>query len=171
MRGELKGNVARNVAVAHGAGRTTPWVGHWARNAELGGWRKTQFGQGVIPGKLLSGGIREGTEGNAVRPMATSSATAPRKLRCNGKRPVCCCSETGACQSCGAAACVQQLRRSRGEAAGACCSLQPQSEESAKRVNRSADYAEGVWDSGETVLFLAATSRQWDFREFRVRCG
>ena len=56
------------------------------------------------------------------------------KLRCNGRRPVCCCRATGARGSCGAAACVQQLRRSHGEAAGACCTLQPQSAGSAKQV-------------------------------------
>ena len=93
------------------------------------------------------------------------------KLRGNDERPVCRCSETGACQSSGAAVCVQQLRRNHGEAAGACCPLQPQSVESAKQVNRSADYAEGVRDTGETVLGLADTSCQWDFREFRVRRG
>ena len=27
-----------------------------------GGWSKTQFGQGVIPGELLRGGIGEGSE-------------------------------------------------------------------------------------------------------------
>ena len=90
----MKGNVARNVAVVPGAGRTTPWVGHWARNAELGGWRKTQFGQGVIPGKLLSGGIREGngrerspangyvvshrTDGNCAAKVSVRSAIAVR---------------------------------------------------------------------------------------------
>ena len=37
--------------------------------------------------------------------------------------------------------------------------------------SRSADYAEGVRDAGETVLLLADTSCQWDFREFRVRRG
>ncbi len=55
-------------------------------------------------------------------------------LRCNCKRPVCCCSATGARGSCGAAACVQQRRRRRGEAAGACCPLQPQGVESANQV-------------------------------------
>ena len=50
MRGELKGNVARNVAVALGAGRTTPWVWHWAWNAGLGGWRNAQFAQGLFAG-------------------------------------------------------------------------------------------------------------------------
>ena len=33
------------------------------------------------------------------------------------------------------------------------------------RFSRSAGYAEGVRDTGETVLFLADTSCQWDFRE------
>ena len=37
--------------------------------------------------------------------------------------------------------------------------------------SRSADYAEGVRDAGETVLLLADTSCQYDFREFRVRRG
>ena len=37
--------------------------------------------------------------------------------------------------------------------------------------SRSAGYAEGVRDAGETVCFLADTSCQWDFREFRVRRG
>ncbi len=68
------------------------------------------------------------------------------ELRCNGKRPVCCCSATGARGSCGAAACVQQLRRRRGEAAGACCPLQPQGVESAKQVQplRSETKGEGI---------------------------
>ena len=108
---------------------------------------------------------------NAVRPVATPSANAPGKLRCNDDRPAWHRRSTGACKSCGAAACVQQLRRNHVEAARACCPLQPQSVESAKQVNRSADYAEGVGDAGETVCFLADTSCQWDFREFRVRRG
>ena len=115
--------------------------------------------------------MRGDKERNAVRPVATPSANAPGKLRCNDDRPAWHRRSTGACKSCGAAACVQQLRRSHGEAARACCPLQPQCVESAKQVNRSAGYAEGVRDAGETVLFLADTSWQWDFREFRVRRG
>ena len=60
MRGELKGNVARNVAVAPGAGRTTPWDWHWARNAELGGWRKTQFGPGCHSREAAKWGNKRG---------------------------------------------------------------------------------------------------------------
>ena len=56
------------------------------------------------------------------------------ELRCDDMRPARCCSATGARRSCGAAACVQQLSRSHGEAAGACRPLQPQSAESAKQV-------------------------------------
>ena len=60
MRGELERDAAGDVALIPGAGRTPPWVWHWALNAGLGGWRKTQFTQGVIPRDLLRGGIREG---------------------------------------------------------------------------------------------------------------
>ena len=48
--GRVGGNVARNVAVAPCAGRTTPWVWHWAWNAGLRGWRKAQLAQGLFAG-------------------------------------------------------------------------------------------------------------------------
>ena len=86
------------------------------------------------PGKLLREGIGEGNgmQRSPVNGYIVSHRTeepAPQR-----ERPVCCCRATGARGSRGAAACVQQLRRSRGEAAGACCPLQPQSVESAKQV-------------------------------------
>ena len=117
----MKGNVARNVVVAPGAGRTTPMDWHWARNAELGGWSKTQFAQGLHRGDAKPGSCyvvewERGANGNAVRLVATSEATAPRNLRCKGKRPVCYRSATGARGNCGAAACVRLLRRSQVEA-------------------------------------------------------
>ena len=50
MRGELEGNAVGNVALAPGAGRTTPRDWHWAWHAGLGRWGKAQFAQGLFAG-------------------------------------------------------------------------------------------------------------------------
>ncbi len=58
--GRVGGGRSQECGLAPGAGRTTPWVGHWAWNAGLGSWGNAQFAQGVIPGEPLRGGLGQG---------------------------------------------------------------------------------------------------------------
>ena len=131
------------------------------------GWWKAQCGQGVTPGNCYEGRERRGTQSG---PWLRRQRTAWRKLRCNGERPACRCRMTGACRSCGAANCVQKLRRRRLEAAGALSTLQPQGEEIAKHTSRSAGETEGK-GLRDAVLGLVATSYRWYYLEANDRRG
>ena len=96
---------------AHGAGRTAPWAAR--RNGERRSWGLTKDAArpGCYPWEAARWGKGRGTQsGNWL----DGHRPARWKLRCNGKRPACCRRRrTGACETCGAAACVWQLRRSR----------------------------------------------------------
>ena len=94
--------------------RTPPWVWQPQRRTPVGGWRETQLSQGVVQRVKPDGGWRKTQfgQGEGARQAAecrkgvcgTQSGNWPRcqrsarwKLRCNGKRTVCCCQPTGAC--------------------------------------------------------------------------
>ena len=75
------------------------------------GLMKDAVRPGCHPWETAGRGESRGTQcGHRLR----GHRPAKRKLRCKGKRPACCrCRRAGACETCGAAACVWQLRRSR----------------------------------------------------------
>ena len=81
----MERNAVGDAALTPGAGRTTPWVWHWAWNAGLGVGERRSSPRVYIAGTRNLGtamrgnerGERRGTKGNAVRPVATSSATGP----------------------------------------------------------------------------------------------
>ena len=80
MRGWLVGNVARNVALAPGAGRTTLRVWHCAWNAGLGVGEirsspRVCSRECETWGPVMWGNKGRETVGNAVRPAADSQAT------------------------------------------------------------------------------------------------
>ena len=65
-RGELKGTAAGDVALIPGAGRTTPWVWHWAWNADWGAGERRSSPRVYIAGTRNLGtamrGERRGTQ-------------------------------------------------------------------------------------------------------------
>ena len=171
MRGELEGAVVRNVVwppapdalrpgsdIGHGTpvwglakGAVRPGCYAWDA-ARLG--NKRGKGRGTQSGQWLR---REPPRrGNCAATMSARSAVAVRPEQ-------------------GEAAVPLPVSNSYAAVVGKQPELIVRSNRRVWRVrscfSRSADYAEGVRDAGETVLLLADTSCQWDFREFRVRRG
>ncbi len=131
------------------------------RKAPVGGWQKTQLGQGVIPGKLSGEGkVEERISG----PWPRRCRPARGKLRCKGKRPVCRRRRlTGACKTSGAAAnAVQQPCRSRvGKQRGGvhAPTAVVRDREAFRSLRRLAPMGKGIRDA---VLFLYATSLSYE---------
>ena len=67
MRGKWEGNAVGNVALTPGAGRTTPWVWHWAWNAGLGAGERHSSPRVYIAGTRNLGTAMRGNEGGERR--------------------------------------------------------------------------------------------------------
>ena len=169
----MERNAAGDAALAPGAGRTTPWVWHWAWNAGLGVGERRSSPRVYIAGTRNLGtamrGNERGTKGNAVRPMATSSATGPNG---NCAATICVRPDVAVRPEQGESAVRLPLSSSYAAVMGKRPELDVRSNRRVQRVrSRFSRYASETEGEGSRVLGRQSesgvTSCQWDCREFR----